>query len=56
MSNVLNVDAIQKIARKVNLRKHVRGAHGIVVVAGLLIMRITLIFERHYLPTMQESF
>jgi hypothetical protein len=42
VSNVLNADAIHKIARKVILQKHVQGAHGIVVVAGLLIMRIHL--------------
>ena len=38
MSNVLNVDAIQKIARKVILQKHVQGAYGIVAVAGLVVM------------------
>jgi hypothetical protein len=56
VSNVLNADAIHKIARKVNLQKHVRGAHGIVVVAGLLIVRIRLIAECHYISTMLESF
>ena len=56
MSNVLNVDAIHKIARKVNLQKHVQGARGIVVVAGLLIMRIRLIAECYYIPAMLESF
>jgi hypothetical protein len=47
VSNVLNADAIHKIARKVILQKHVQGAYGIIVVAGLLIMRIHLIFEGH---------
>lgn len=55
MLNVLNADAIHKIAREVNLQKHVQDAYGIVAVAGLLIMRIHLIFECHYLP-MAESF
>jgi hypothetical protein len=49
VSNVLNADAIHKIARKVNLQKHVQGAPGIAVVAGLLIMRISLLTECHYI-------
>jgi hypothetical protein len=52
---VLNADAIHKIARKVILQKHVQGAHGIVVVAGLLIMRIHLISECHYALIMREK-
>ena len=50
-----NADAIHKIARKANLQKHVQGAHGIVVVAGLLIMRIHPIFECHFLPSTLEK-
>jgi hypothetical protein len=52
---VLNADAIHKIARKVILQKLVQGAHGIVVVAGLLIMRIHLIFEGHYVLIMSRK-
>jgi len=52
VSNVLNADVIHKIARKVVLQKDVQGAHGIVVVAGLLIMIIHLIFEYHYVLIM----
>jgi hypothetical protein len=49
VSNVLNADAIHKIARKVILQKHVQGVYGTVVVAGLVVMRIHLIFERHFI-------
>ena len=50
-----NADAIHKIARKVNLQNRVQGAHGIVVVAGLLIMRIHPIFKRQYVLNRREK-
>ena len=42
---MLNAQAIHKILGKVILRNMSKGAHGIVVVAGLLIMRIHLNLE-----------